>query len=79
MQNGETSKTFSAVAAALVAGAAATAAIILVASIATIAVPNRAEAKPEFSQRTGQPCAKCHTAPPALNAYGKKFKDNGFK
>jgi hypothetical protein len=25
---------------------------------------------------TGQPCTKCHTAPPALNKYGKKYKES---
>ncbi len=33
-------------------------------------------ANPSIASKTGQPCAKCHTAPPALNDYGKKYKAN---
>jgi len=38
-----------------------------------------AMANPEMAKKTGQPCAKCHTAPPALNSYGKKYKDGQKK
>ncbi len=31
-------------------------------------------ASPAIAQKTGEACAKCHTAPPALNDYGKKYK-----
>jgi hypothetical protein len=31
-------------------------------------------ANPEIAKKTGEACAKCHTAPPALNDYGKKYK-----
>jgi hypothetical protein len=34
-------------------------------------------ANPAIAQKTGQACAKCHTAPPALNDYGKKYKESG--
>lgn len=34
-------------------------------------------ANPAMAQKTGQPCAKCHSAPPALNDYGKKYKESG--
>jgi len=36
-------------------------------------------ANPAIAQKTGQACAKCHTAPPALNDYGKKYKDSEKK
>ena len=28
-----------------------------------------------IAKKTGQACAKCHTAAPTLNAYGKKYKE----
>ncbi len=31
-------------------------------------------ASPAIAKKTGEACAKCHTAPPALNDYGKKYK-----
>jgi hypothetical protein len=34
-------------------------------------------ANPAIAKKTGQACAKCHTAPPALNDYGKKYKAGG--
>ena len=34
-------------------------------------------ASPAIAQKTGKPCATCHTAPPALNATGKKYKETG--
>jgi len=37
------------------------------------ATPHPALATAAIAKSTGQPCAKCHSAPPALNAYGKKY------
>ena len=34
-----------------------------------------ASANPAIAKSTGEPCTKCHTAPPALNDYGKKYKE----
>ena len=34
-----------------------------------------ASANPAIAMATGQPCTKCHTAPPALNDYGKTYKE----
>ena len=34
-----------------------------------------AMANPAIAQKTGQPCSKCHTAAPTLNAYGTKYKE----
>jgi hypothetical protein len=39
----------------------------------TFATPH-ALANPAIAKATGQACAKCHTAPPALNDYGKQYK-----
>jgi len=47
----------------------------LVISFAMVAAtPRPALANAAIAKRTGQPCAKCHSAPPALNAYGKKYQ-----
>lgn len=31
-------------------------------------------ATPAIAQKEKAPCTKCHTTPPALNDYGKKYK-----
>ncbi len=62
------------VTATILSGAAA----LLVAGALTLA-PEKAQASATFAQQTGKPCAFCHTAPPALNDQGKKFKANGNK
>jgi hypothetical protein len=58
---------------AILAGAAGMAAAVVVAG-AIILAPQPAMANPSIAQKTGQPCTKCHTAPPALNAYGQNYK-----
>ena len=53
----------------------AAAAVLLIAG-ALLTVPSwPAMSNPAAANKTGQPCAKCHTAPPALNSYGKKYKE----
>ena len=37
-----------------------------------------AQAVPSYSRQTGLPCASCHFAPPELNAFGRKFKLDGY-
>jgi hypothetical protein len=39
-----------------------------------------AHAVPSFARQTGKPCAQCHTVAygPALTAYGRQFKLNGY-
>jgi hypothetical protein len=49
-----------------------TALLIAFATVATTSQPAMANAA--IAKKTGQACAKCHSAPPALNAYGKKYK-----
>jgi hypothetical protein len=51
------------------------AAVLLLAGAIGLA-PRSAQATPAIAQKTGQPCTQCHTAPPALNAYGKKYKES---
>ena len=36
------------------------------------------QAVPSYSRQTGLPCASCHYAPPELNAFGRKFKLDGY-
>ncbi|MET0719810.1 MAG: hypothetical protein ABWY64_03070 [Tardiphaga sp.] len=50
-----------------------TAFLIAFAMITTTSQPAMASAA--IAKKTGQACAKCHSAPPALNAYGKKYKE----
>ena len=63
---------------AILVGAAGMAATIVVAGAIMLA-PGPAVANPAIAKKTGQACAKCHTAPPALNAYGKTYKDGEKK
>jgi hypothetical protein len=60
----------------ILAAAAGAAAIVLVAGLTTT---QQASASMKNTQETGKPCTFCHTAPPALNDAGKKFKANGNK
>ncbi len=59
-----------------VAGGAAKAVAALSMAIAIIAIGSgQTMATPAIAQKTGQQCAKCHTAPPVLNDFGKKYKE----
>jgi hypothetical protein len=54
----------------------------LVASVALVASPRDAAAKPEYASSTGKGCGYCHTNPSgggALKAAGRKFQANGHK
>ena len=61
----------------VLAAAAATASAIVIAAAMIVVAAGQSMANPAIAQKTGQPCAKCHTAPPALNDYGKKYKAGG--
>ena len=39
--------------------------------------PRSAVANQAIAQKTGKGCPTCHTAPPALNGTGKKYKASG--
>lgn len=62
---------------AIMTGAAFAA--LLVAGATLTVAPRKAEATAAYASQTGQPCTKCHSAPPKLNATGEKFKKNGYK
>ena len=55
----------------------AVAAIALIATVMSISLPQSTQASPAISQQTGKGCPVCHTAPPALNAAGKRYKETG--
>lgn len=48
--------------------------------VAAAAIPGIASAVPSFASQTGMPCSQCHTLSygPALTAYGRQFKLNGY-
>ena len=54
---------------AMLVGAAAVMALAI-----SVATPVKVQATPAIAAKEKAPCAKCHTAPPALNDYGKKYK-----
>jgi hypothetical protein len=60
----------------IVSRAAGTLAVILIVSAIITVTSRQTMATPKMAQTTGQPCTKCHTAPPALNDYGQKYKDS---
>jgi hypothetical protein len=49
-------------------------------AVALMASPRSAVAVPSFARQTGMPCSQCHTLSfgPALTAYGRQFKLNGY-
>jgi len=68
-----------AVKSALVRATVATAALsVLAFAMLAVAAPP-ASANPAIAKATRQPCTKCHTAPPALNDYCKKYKEGQKK
>jgi len=59
----------------VVGGAAKAAAPLWMAIAMIMLVSGQAMATPAIAQKTGQQCGTCHTTPPTLNDYGKKYKD----
>jgi hypothetical protein len=58
----------------VLAKTAATASAIALAGAMIVFVSGQTMANPAIATKEGKPCAACHTAPPALNAAGKKYK-----
>ena len=50
----------------------------LVAAGIAIFCAQAAYAVPSYSRQTGLSCGSCHYAPPELNAFGRKFKLEGY-
>ena len=40
---------------------------------------HKAAGIPAFARKYGLPCSACHTAWPELNAFGQRFRDNGYQ
>jgi hypothetical protein len=55
------------------------AAVIVITFAIATTTSRPAMANAAIAKKTGQPCAKCHTAPPALNSYGKKYQEGQKK
>ena len=49
-------------------------------ALTILGLPRLAAAVPSFASQTGMPCSQCHTLSfgPALTAYGRQFKLNGY-
>lgn len=49
---------------------------IVLATVAAfmVAITGQTMATPAMGQKEGAACNKCHTTPPALNDFGKKYK-----
>ena len=58
----------------MVLAAAGMVAVILMIFAMVTATSRPAMATAAIAKSTGQPCAKCHTAAPTLNSYGKKYQ-----
>jgi hypothetical protein len=41
--------------------------------------PTNSEAIPAFARKTDMTCSTCHTAWPALNAFGRQYKEHGYR
>ena len=52
---------------------------LVLAALASLAVPPAARALPAFARRFNLACGACHIAVPRLNAFGEEFHMNGFK
>jgi hypothetical protein len=59
---------------AVLTAVAATATAIVLGVAMTMMVSGPSMATPAIASKMGKPCTTCHTAPPTLNAYGKKYK-----
>jgi hypothetical protein len=53
-------------------------AVPLLALTLALLFPHRSAAVPSYSRQTGLSCSSCHYAPPELNAFGRKFKLEGY-
>jgi len=41
--------------------------------------PTTSEAIPAFARKTNMACSTCHTAWPSLNAFGRQYKEHGYR
>jgi hypothetical protein len=59
-------------------GLGAVGAICVLGGAALMLVAKPASAIPPFARQTGLACEACHTAPPELTPFGRRFKLNGY-
>ena len=60
--------------ASILSRAVATASALLLAGAVIVITAGQSAATPAIASKEKKPCAACHTAPPALNAAGQKYK-----
>jgi hypothetical protein len=80
VKDSKVSSTVKQVSTALLGGAVAVAAAILITGMMIAVAPQQAQAKPEFAGQTGKPCGFCHQNPAGggkLKPAGEKFKATG--
>jgi len=53
--------------------------VIFLGLLIALLVSAQAEAIPAFARTKHMPCSSCHSAYPALNAFGRDFKTNGYR
>ena len=53
--------------------------LFVLASIALLLVSSTVEAVPAYARKHQVACTQCHSAWPLLNAYGRAFKENGYR
>jgi hypothetical protein len=77
MRNPGSSNTFESMTVTITIGAFAALAAIMVAAVALIIAPPRAEATPQLAAQTKFPCGQCHVSPGGggkLKPFGQKYK-----
>ena len=52
--------------------------LILIVFISVL-FPSISEAIPAFARKTNMACSTCHSAWPALNAFGRQYKEHGYR
>lgn len=53
--------------------------IFILATMCLTLVSLSVEAIPAFARKTNMACSTCHTAWPALNAFGRQYKEHGYR
>ena len=53
--------------------------IFILATTCMTLVTMSAEAMPAFARKTNLACSTCHTAWPSLNAFGRQYKEHGYR
>ena len=53
--------------------------VTVLVALASVILPTRAFAIPAFARKYETSCITCHVAPPKLNAFGRAFKNRGYR